>query len=170
MGLFFNRAKSQSELRSKAGKLVQYAHLNAIGSALPFLDEFPAARKVDPADWNFFVTIAAVFIGASRLTALKLSTTAEEELMEIVVQCLTQWDNRALAAYDDCKGCFEYVFDQYEGRGVYKGSGAKNLASDALGSWLMWNLFKQAPNDNELALQWALGAMTINAVFNWWSD
>lgn len=59
-------------LTEHAKGLVQAAHINAVGTFTPLLGRFPSLRKVDTEQWDFVLTVAGVFLAASRLNNLKL--------------------------------------------------------------------------------------------------
>jgi hypothetical protein len=54
-------------LLERADTLVQYAKINAIEMFTSLFREFPCLRAVEPDNWNFILTVAGVFVAATRL-------------------------------------------------------------------------------------------------------
>jgi hypothetical protein len=69
-----------------AETLVQAANANAITAFIPTLDRFPALKRVDTQQWDFFITIAGVFIAATRLVNLRCEKSREEALLQKVTE------------------------------------------------------------------------------------
>jgi hypothetical protein len=65
--------RKNDPLRGKAARLVSSAKANAVTIFLPMLDQHPLLRKVNPEQWDFLLTIAGVFMAATRLQNLQLS-------------------------------------------------------------------------------------------------
>jgi hypothetical protein len=75
------------------------------------------------------------------------------------------WDRDAIRAFDDCKQLFDREYDRLNAIG----HDSQFLASDALGSWIVWNaLGKQPITMEEITLVRGVGAITTHAFFNWW--
>jgi hypothetical protein len=84
-GLF--RGKDDA-LRGNAERLVPSANVFALSLFIPMLDQFPVLGKVEPKQWDFILTIAGVFMAATRLQNLKIGDVRQEELMDIVAHGL----------------------------------------------------------------------------------
>jgi hypothetical protein len=80
--------KPDDYLDRQARSLVDAAKVQATGSYLPLLDRFPVLGDVRPEHWDFFVTVAGVFIAVTRLNKLDLPEQREDHLLEIVTQVL----------------------------------------------------------------------------------
>jgi hypothetical protein len=109
---------------------------------------------------GFFVTVAGVFIAASRLQNLRLSNDRKQELMDVVARDLADWrPENGIHGFEDCKAAFERNFDsltriQHEPRFI---------ASDALGMWVVWNLLGRAPvAEEERKLARAVGTAVVH--------
>jgi hypothetical protein len=88
--------------------------------------------------------------------------------MDIIARSLTQWDaNNGMRGFEDCKAMFDRTFGslteaQHEPRFI---------ASDALGSWVVWNLLARSPeHEEELTLVRTIGAAITHKFFSWWTD
>jgi hypothetical protein len=62
-------------LRGKAERLVSSAKVNAVTMFLPMLDQHPLLKKVNPEQWDFLLTVAGVFMAATRLQNLQVRVT-----------------------------------------------------------------------------------------------
>ena len=161
-GLFGER---QDPLLERAGDLVQAAQINAVGMFTPLLERFPILRQVDTERWDFILTVASVFMAASRLNNLRLGDTREEKLMEVVAERLNQWKPDAIRGFEDCKGLFEREVDRL----AAAGHEPRFVASDAVGKWIVWNVLGRPPQtDEECMLVRATAAMATHAFFDWW--
>jgi hypothetical protein len=155
-------------LMTQADTLVQSANINAISMYVPLLGRFALLREVDPPHWDFILTIAGVFMAATRLSNLRIGAALEEKLMEKVAERLTEWSPKnGIRAFEDCKAMFERNYDalskvEHE---------PKFLASDAVGFWIAWNALGRAPESHdELKLARTVGSLITHAFFNWWSE
>lgn len=132
----------------------------------PLLDQFPFLGKVDVKHWDFIVTVAGVFIAATRLNNLKLDSNREDVLMDIVATKLQEWDRDSLRAFEDCKSLFEREFDQL----TAAGHESRFVGSDALGIWIVWNILGRQPQtQEEIEFVRAVGAMTTHNFFELWT-
>jgi len=161
-GLF---GQKQDPLLERAGNLVQAAHINAIGIFTPLMDKFSVLREADVEHCDFILTVAGVFMAATRLNKLDLGDVREEKLMEVVAEHLNQWNPDGIRGFEDCKELFESEFDRL----TKAGHEPKFVASDAVGKWIVWNVLGRAPQtDNECMLVRSAGAMVTHAFFDWW--
>ena len=153
-------------LLNKAESLVKAAHIGAGGMFTALLDHSPFLRKVDIEHGVFILTVAGVFIAASRLNNLSLSDDRIDGIMEVVSEHLNQWDPDGIQAFEDCKGLFESEFDRLTQAGHDEPS---FVASDSLGIWIVLNVLERRPQtDKELKLIRVAGAMVTTAFFAWW--
>src|ERR1700745_2595630 len=91
-------------LRGKAARLVSSASVNAVTMFLPMLDQHPLLKRVKPEQWDFFLTIAGVFMAATRLQNLHLRADRQRELMEVVAHGLADWNpENGIRGFEDCK-------------------------------------------------------------------
>lgn len=168
MSLSFLRGffgSEQDPLLERAKILVHAAHANASSMFTPLLDQFSILGNADAKHWDFILTVAGVFMASTRLHNLRLGETREERLMEIVAECLDQWNPDGIRAFEDCKGLFESEFDRLTEAGHER----RFLASDAVGKWIVWNVLGRLPQtEKECSLVRASGAMVTHEFFHWW--
>lgn len=159
--------KVDDPFQKQANNLVSAARISAVGLYMPLLDRFPSLQSVTVKDWDFIVSIAGVFVAATRLNNLKISSDSEDSLMEIVAAKLQELDVDSIRAFEDCKYFFEKEYDRLTG----VGHEAAYVASDAIGLWIVWNLFKRQPKSKEeIELVRIIGAVVTHNFFNWWSN
>lgn len=155
----------QDPLHKQAESLVPAAAINATSMFVPLLDKFPFLREADVEHWDFIVTVAGVFMGASRLSNMRISDAREEGLMETVAESLVNWNPDGIRGFKDCKGLYETEYDRL----AAAGHEPRFLASDAVGKWIVWNVLGRAPqSDDECMLIRATGTMVTHAFFDWW--
>lgn len=158
----------QDTLIERAEKTVSAANIFAVSSFVPTLDRFPILSKVDPKQWDFIVSVAGIFIAASRLNDLRLDSKREEIVMDIMAKKLNEWDPDGIKAFEDCKHLFEMEYDRLAVSLEYQ-QDKRFLSADALGIWIVWNLFKrQAQSDEEVNLVRVIGTSVTSAFFDWW--
>jgi hypothetical protein len=135
---------------------------------VPVLDQHPLLKTVKPESWDFFVTVAGVFIAASRLQNSQLSANRKQELMDAVARGLADWSpENGIRGFEDCKAAFERNFDSLT-RSQHE---PRFIASDALGMWVVWNLLGRAPAaEEERKLARAVGTAVVHNFFTWWND
>lgn len=159
---------SYKRFEKQAKTLVKASSLIAVSSYTKTLSHFPILSKVDSEQWDFFVTIAGVFIGASRLSNLQLDGVCEDSLMNIVAIELCDLSSDGIRAFEDCKTLFEEKYDQLAASPVYQ-TNKQFLSADALGFWIVWNLFGHQPQDNEeIKLIRFIGTLITHSFFDWW--
>jgi len=152
-------------LLERAENLVQAAQINAVGMFTPLVDRFPILREVDIEHSDFILTVASVFMAATRLDNLRLDDARDEKLMEVVAERLDQWKPDGIRGFEDCKGLFESEFDRL----TKAGHEPRFVASDAVGKWIVWNILGRPPQtDEECMLVRATGGMVTHAFFDWW--
>lgn len=154
-------------LMERADTLVQIAHGNAVSTFAPLLEQFPSLREVDIKHFDFILTIAGVFIAATRLRNLRLGEHREQMLMDKVSVRLTEWNpQNGPRGFDHCKSFFERNFD-----GLTKiEHEPKYVASDAVGMWIAWDILDQFPEtEEERKLVRTVGVMITHEFFDWWS-
>ena len=155
----------EDPLRKQAATLVWASKINARDMYTSMLDTFPFLRDADIEHWDFVLTIAGVFMAASRLNGLRLGDAQEECLMEIVAESLVEWKPDAIEAFDDCKNLFESEHNRL----TLAGHESQYIASDAVGKWIAWNVLGKAPEtQDECMLVRTTGGMVIHAFFDWW--
>jgi hypothetical protein len=168
MGILGKLFKPKKDpLRKQAATLVTAAGINATSMFVPLLDKFPFLREADVKRWDFIMTIAGVVMAASCLNNLRLGKPQEESLMETVAKSLAEWNPDGIRGFDDCKCLFESEYDRLTGAGHEP----RFIASDAVGTWIVWNVLDRAPEtEDECMLVRATGTMVTHAFFDWWKE
>jgi len=160
----------ENPLAEQARKLIGAASVFSVSLFEPTLKRFVVLEDVDVRRWDFIVTVAGVFISATRLNNLQAGTLREEKLMEIVSAQLDSWDKDGLRAFEDCKRLFEIEYDRLRATPVYQ-QDPRFLASDALGIWIVWNVLCRRPETmEEIELVRAVGGAVTHAFFDWWEE
>jgi hypothetical protein len=154
-------------LEARASSLVDAAHLNATGAFEPLLDRHGFLSEVDREHWDFIVTVAGVFIAASRLASSGVSEDRQDRLMEVVAEKVEAWDPNGLRGFEDCRSLFEREYDRLQS----SGHEPRFIASDALGIWIAWNVLGHAPStEEEVAFVRGIGALVTHAFYDWWDN
>lgn len=152
-------------LLENAKNLVQAAQINAVGMFTTLIDRFPILRQIDVEHSDFILTVASVFMAATRLNNLRLSDDHEERLMEVVAERLEQWKPDGIRGFEDCKELFESEFDRLT-KAMHEPC---FVASDAVGKWIVLNILGRLPQtDEECLIVRAAGGMVTHAFFDWW--
>lgn len=164
---FFDRS---DPLNDSADKLVDAARTNAASLyiAMSMSGEFALLRDVKEDDWDFFVTVASVFLAATCLRNLGVGDAREEKLTDRVRQQFVQWDDpqKSWRAFEDCKSFFEQRNDAL----TKLGHEPRVVASDAIGNWVVLNLRRPMPEGTaeEPELMRAIGDAIVHTFYNWW--
>jgi hypothetical protein len=153
-------------LLRQADTLVQAAETYAIETFTPLLKNFSFLREVDKNHWDFLLTIAGVFIAVTRLGNLRLGEKRQRKLMGKVGMKLTQWNpTNGRRGFEDCASFYERTFD------ALTSAGGEFVASDALGSWVVWNVLGRPPHsEEERSLVRTVGGMISHTFSNWWEE
>jgi hypothetical protein len=153
-------------LLRQADTLVQTAETYAIETFTPLLKKFSFLREVDNGHWDFILTIAGVFIAVTRLGNLGLGENRQRKLMGKVGVKLTEWNpTNARRYFEDCASFYERAFD------TLTSAGGEFVASDALGSWVVWNVLGRPPHsEEERSLVRTVGGMISHTFSNWWEE
>lgn len=157
----------QDPLQEKAETLVQAAQVMAMSMFLPTLDRFPFLERVDGQHWNFVVAVAGVYVASTGLGKLSLPDVRGNALTDCVAQGLTKWDPDGPRAFVDCQGFFEKGVENLSAGG----HDPQWIASDALGTWIVWNVLGKAPEtDQESQLARTTGLVVIRNFRDWWDS
>jgi fructose-1,6-bisphosphatase len=171
MGLFSRRKPDKNDgLRTQAENLVTAAEIQATAAYTSVGDRFNLVYSISTDRWDSVLTVAGVFIAATRANQIDLPDAQIDSLMEIVASNLNSWRPEGVAAFEDCKAFFDQTFDALEKDPSYR-SQSELVASDALGGWIVWNLVEHAPeSEQERGLVRTLGILLTHSFFGWWSD
>lgn len=160
------RGPQQDPLENQAKVAVSAARVLATGAYMPTLQQHALLEQVESETWDFFITVAAVFIAATRLNSVQVSDEHKDRLLEIMAHDLENWDSNGIPAFGDCKSLFEREFDRL----TAVGHDARFVAADALGIWIVWNLLGRQPQTrHEISLVRSAGVIVTSAFFDWWA-
>lgn len=152
-------------LLEQAENLLLAAQINAKSMFTPLLDRFPILRQVDVEHWDFILTVAGVFMAATRMNNQHLEDVRADRLNEVFCERMDQWKPDGIRGLEDCKQLYESEFDRL----TKAGHESRFVASDAVGLWIVWNILGCKPQtEEERRLVRATGSMVTHAFFNWW--
>ncbi|OGP95205.1 MAG: hypothetical protein A2157_06590 [Deltaproteobacteria bacterium RBG_16_47_11] len=158
---------SRTDFTKEACNLLPSAKIFATTSYSTVAKEFQGICAVDLARWDFVLTIGGVFVAISQLNHEDLAESTKNSLLDIIIDAVVTWQPDAPEAVEDCR---RFVDRTYEGLATLPESktNAQFLFSDALGSWIVWNLFRRAPSTpEERQLIRVLGGMLIHSFMYW---
>jgi hypothetical protein len=161
---------SDDPLMGQADTLVAAAHTAGGAALAPLQGQFAFLKKLiaTPEDrrwWDILLTIACVYIAATRLRNLDLGAARETKLMARVSERLTELNPNAQEAFEDCK---EFFTTTYEALST-AGHEARFVASDSIGLWIASNLLDRPPESpEELTFVRSVGAVVTHGFFRWW--
>jgi len=153
-----------SLLKDRTQQLVGAARVLAVGSYMPISNQVPILGTVDTDDWDFFMTVAGVFVAATKLHHLDVTEQVEDALMAVVSRDAHDWNDRAIDALEDCQQFYERTCDGLK-------DGGRFASADAIGAWIAWNLLRRQPDaPAEWQLVRAAGLMVTASFVNWWES
>ena len=122
-------------------ELVWIAKTTAIASNVHFCTRFPVAAKIDPANWDFFITIASVWVALTYLNSAnyKISKAEIDEIWNVVNDSLVKEYPDGIRALKDCEAFMNQTL----------AADNKIRVDDALGCWIVWNLYGTKDLDEE---------------------
>ena len=170
MGLFsLQKLGDEDGLQTQAENLVAVAQIKATTSYTSVGELFDLVYTIPTNRWNFVLTVAGVFIAATRANQIGLPGGRVDSMTEIVARNLDSWRPQGIAAFEDCKAFFDRTFDALKKDPSYQHQ-PELIGSDAIGSWIVWNLVEYAlESEQERGLARALGILVTHSFFNWWS-
>lgn len=151
--------KNSKHMKKASRDLIWMANVNVINLNVPFIDKFPCAGKIDLERWDFFITIACVWVALTGLNDLCIPEAKKEKIRNIVRKELIKKYPAGVAAINDCK--------EFMNRSL---SGDENTQpGNALGCWIVWNLYgRKELDDDETQLIGALGHIAFKTFGSWW--
>ncbi len=156
-------------IKDRASQLVGAANIAAITSWTSFSKQLPRVKNIAPEQWDFFVTVAGVFIAVRRLHQSDISESSLDSAAEIIIDKLTAWRPDARAAFEDCHAFYDRTYDGLSGPDGYEGANRAFIASDSVGAWIVWNLLGRAPDGgDERQLVRGVGVCVVHSFFSWW--
>lgn len=171
MGFFFRSKRGgASRLRAQAENLVKASQILATSSYTTIGERFDSVYSIPAERWDSVLTVAGVFVAATRANHIGLSDATIDSLMEMVSRDLGSWRVEGIAAFEDCKIFFDRTLDALEKDPTYRDQ-REFISSDAIGCWIVWNLVEHEPeSEQERGLVRTLGVLVTHSFFDWWSD
>ncbi|MFC1481088.1 hypothetical protein ACFL6E_02450, partial [Candidatus Neomarinimicrobiota bacterium] len=162
-----DKSDPPDSLYERAELLLGVAQLTSGEVIAPLLDHYSILQQADVEHSHFILTVAGVFMAASRLNNLQLGDRCEDMLMEVVAERMDQWNPDSIQSFEDCKELYEKVHDRL----TEAGHEPRFVASDAVGEWIVRSILKRSPQtDDEIALVRSTGVEVTAAFFHYWSD
>lgn len=162
-------SNADDKLETRAKELVSLANVSTVTMFGPLFNQYPQLGKARTEDWDFFATVAFVFMAATRLNALSIPDAKNEALMEIVASELSAWNGNGIRAFGDCQDMFDKQYEVLSSLPEY--ADERFLGSDALGIWVIWNVLQRDPiNEVDMPLVRSSGALITHSAFNWWTS
>lgn len=156
-------------LLERARMLVPAAHVLAVSSYTQTAKDFPLVYEIKPQDWDFFLTVSAVFIAASSL-GRKSDPETEGRVMNVVTEAFVRWNSGAIQAFEDCKDLYDRTYDRFASL-PDSASDRRFISADSLGVWISWNLLGHSPQtEAERQLARHAGVMVTHGFASWWGE
>jgi len=167
--------KSHDRFIENATFLIPEAICFAVGSYIPTTDHFENLlitncknTNICIKDWDFYITVACVYIAMGGLYGIKISNKQGVSILKIIQESVDDWDSDGANAIKDCGqfcGKNLLIFDKLP---LYQ-KDKSFLRADVLGFWVASNLFKHLPKDDEeIKFARYIGCMIISKYDNWW--
>ncbi len=147
----------------KAKSLVETARIFAITTFEPVDKEFHL--KVETAEqlqaWDTLMTVGGVAVA---LYSLRDRAPSDRFVQLVVRICkeLDGWNKIGSKALEDCRG---FIERSSQGK---KGESVDVSREDALGVWVLWNLYGRCPTHEESKPARAIGGMLGHTFSAWW--
>jgi hypothetical protein len=174
MAILKNLFCKADPLEAKAGDLVNISHVMAIGWFTKVIDRYKFLERCSLQDWDFFATIASVHVALNKLIH-EVSTDRFERLVPIIVAQVQKLDGQGEGALVDCQ---KFVMrclslEKIEPEDCQKGMrslGKIELekVKSALGLWVLWNVLRREPTDEEMQAAPFIGHVLAEPFFGWW--
>ena len=154
-------AKDTLEERGKL--LVQAADIWAVGSLLDVTKQFPVLRDISSDDWDFFATVAGVFVGVNRLIGRIPNERFKQLFANVIDPEVNRWNRDGSRALEDC--------NQFVGQARTQMDSGELTASDLLGQWLVLNLLQPPEVTRDMAnTMRQVGGFVATPFADWWTD
>jgi hypothetical protein len=181
--------KQYQTVEEKAAGLFSAAHIVAISSLGPVLDRFESPRlkvaleKSGTEPWDFFVAAACVFVALDSFSErednartdqlarpafdVKISGSSAQSLPSNTIEAHMEqfrrtWRHEGERAVEDCAN-----FVHRSVKGVAPGD-ARAAICLGIGSWVLWNLYGEAPSRDEGSIALAIGNVVAQSFAGYW--
>ena len=157
---------TDERLKKQATTLVPAANVAAVAAYMPLLKSFPVLSEIKPGDWDFFATVAAVYMARVGMFNLPPDSARDDELSKVIEDQLSAWDAGGVPALEDC---LRFTTERY-GKLAPAGHESEFEGSDILGVWLVWNVLGRQPEtEQECRVVRAAGIM-VSPFLKWWDE
>ena len=157
-------------LEKRARTLISHASAAALGLHQSLGERFPVADGLSVLDWDFFVTVASVFVALTQLNQEPLPQECMDSLLDVVTHNAATWKPDSIAAFEDCKAFYENALDSMEAEGSFLSETQRFQSADAIGAWIVANLLGRLPGSKEeVALIRPLGTLVVHNFSSWWA-
>ena len=155
----------EDPLEGRLTALLPAARAFAITSLNPVDAEFQIAQRTNDElpSWDFFVTVGGVAVAVSRLFD-RVSARRFAQLLPRIREDLDAWDEQGSTALEDCRA---FIARSLVGNPVHGQPGHVEM-TDALGMWILWNLYGRCPSNAESAPARTIGKMLQATFAGWW--
>lgn len=157
----FFGSPSDSRLRERASNLVPASSLAAIAMLSPLARTYPALVHVDTDRWDFLVQIAGVHVALLALAGRR----DPDALHQIIRSDLDKIGGRAAEFLADCA-----AFGNEALQDPSRFDDPQEELGNAIGIWILWNLYGRAPMFDEAAPAKTIGGMLFSTFGTWWDD
>jgi hypothetical protein len=162
------KQKNNSEegpLFDRTKNLVISAHILATSSLKNFQETYPKLSRVDPLDWDFFFTVAAISYAVMSLANMVSSQSSYRKLTAILSQEMQNWNPRAEYAMGDLMKTLHKAWQDAQ---HLDNKDATDLLAALLGAWCMVNFQLPVQRERPDPLALALGMSIIVSFNDWW--
>ena len=162
-------SKRRKELTKKAGLLFPSVTLVSKTLFFNLKEKFSVLQTIEEKEWDFYFRVGAIWaatIGLQRLETVNSRT--KSSLSKIYGQTIKDWNNNWNLAFEDCGKFFYKTIEKTENISEYELNPTFRI-SDAIGSWIVWNLLNHRPaSQEELNLIRPIGLLTTEEFIIWW--
>lgn len=166
------KRKKRDGLETQAETLVTAAKIQATVAYTSVGDRYDLVYSIPTETWDVLVTVAGVFVAATRVGQIGLPEARLDSLLAIVARELQAWHPEGMATFEDCTAFFAQRVDRIEKDPSPAYLQQPELfVARAIGLWIVEKLVEHAPeSEQEWALASALGLLVTHWFDGWWSD
>jgi hypothetical protein len=156
-------------LEAKARNLVTFSRIMAVQSFIPVIDRYKFLEQ-HSVEWDFFAAMASVNLALNRLRN-EVSTDRWEHLFPIIAAQLQKLDEQGQwdGALANCQEFVMRVLKKNEPEDCQKLSVEPEEIKSALGLWVLWNVLRREPIDEELQAAPLIGHVLSEPFLDWWN-
>jgi hypothetical protein len=139
-------SQQRTPLEEVVTRMPALARVIANSCLTPLMEQHPCLRGISSEAWDFFVPIGAVHAGMDRLRVTLGDPDRVDALHGVLTSSLENWQTNAPRALRDCE---QFVLKAPD----------RVLLFDAIGAWVLWNVFQRQPTDSEFRVAPVLGVI-----------